>query len=82
MLAFAAMMACSQASYTCSFCSVTIERALFAMQRCDAVKRAKDLTKQNEILKHEVTPCTLNCEVVVLLQISIVNGSCRVCRSH
>ena len=65
-----------------AFVSLTLKEHWFAMQRYDAVKKVQDLTKQNEILKHEVTPCTLGCEIALLLQISIVNGSCCVCRSH
>ncbi len=46
------------------------------MQRDTAAKWIQDVTKQNETLKHEVTPCTLGCDLVVVLPIHIVIGSC------
>ena len=42
------------------------------MQRDTAAKGIQDVTKQNETLKREVTPCTLGCDLVVVLLIPIV----------
>ncbi len=52
------------------------------MQRDTAVKGVQNLTTQNETLKHEVALCTLGCDLVIVLQISIVIESCYVSRSH